>query len=70
MPAPDGEVHGETSPGCPGPPARLDHLVGAAPEPESAVLTDDARLVCWAGPLFLLFRCAMPFLDGFPRPGA
>lgn len=34
---------------------RLDHLVGTAPEPENAVLTDDARLVRWAGPSFLLF---------------
>ena len=34
---------------------RLDHMVGAAPEPENAVLTDDARLVRWAGPSFLLF---------------
>jgi hypothetical protein len=50
--------------------ARLDHLVGAAPEPENAVLTDDARLVRWAGRLFLLFHCATPFLNGFPRPGA
>jgi hypothetical protein len=35
--------------------SRLDQLVGAAPEPENAVLTDDARLVRWAGPSFLLF---------------
>ena len=35
--------------------ARLDSLVGAAPEPENAVLTDDARLVRWAGPLFVVF---------------
>jgi hypothetical protein len=34
---------------------RLDQLVGAAPEPENKVLTDDARLVRWAGPSFLLF---------------
>jgi hypothetical protein len=38
---------------------RLDHLVGAAPEPENAVLTDDARLVRWAGPLFLLFSLVL-----------
>ena len=34
---------------------RLDQLVGAASEPENAVLTDDARLVRWAGPSFVLF---------------
>ena len=30
-------------------------MVGPAPEPENAVLTDDARLVRWAGPAFVLF---------------
>ena len=44
-PAPDGHD----------PLARIDQLVGAAPEPENTVLTDDARLVRWAGPSFLLF---------------
>jgi hypothetical protein len=34
---------------------RLDHLVSAAPEPENLVLTDNARLVRWAGPSFVLF---------------
>lgn len=32
-----------------------DALVDPAGEPENAVLTDDARLVRWAGPLFVLF---------------
>jgi hypothetical protein len=44
-PAPDAED----------PLTRLDQMVGAAPEPENAVLTDDARLVRWAGPAFVLF---------------
>ena len=30
-------------------------LVPPAPEPENAVLTDDARVVRWAGPAFVLF---------------
>jgi hypothetical protein len=34
---------------------RLDELVPAAPEPENAVLTDDSRVVRWAGPVFALF---------------
>ena len=61
MPAPDDEVHGEKgarvkpAPDAEDPLTRLDHLVGAAPEPENTVLTDDARLVRWAGPSFLLF---------------
>ena len=38
---------------------QLDHLVDAAPEPENAVLTDESRLVRWAGPLFALFSLIM-----------
>jgi hypothetical protein len=34
---------------------QLDKLVGPAREPENAVLTDDARVVRWAGPAFSLF---------------
>jgi hypothetical protein len=34
---------------------RLDELVEPAPEPENAVLVDNARLVRWAGPAFALF---------------
>ncbi len=61
MPAPVGEMHGERgsrvkpAPDAQDPLTRLDQLVGAAPEPENTVLTDDARLVRWAGPSFLLF---------------
>ncbi len=35
--------------------SRLDHLVDTAPEPENAILTDNARIVRWTGPLFSLF---------------
>ena len=35
--------------------SRLDHMVGSAPEPENAVLTDNARLVRWTGPAFAAF---------------
>ena len=38
---------------------RLDALVEPAPEPENAVLTDDARAVRWTGPLFALFALVM-----------
>ncbi len=38
---------------------RLDALVEPAAEPENAVLTDDARAVRWAGPLFTLFALIM-----------
>jgi hypothetical protein len=38
---------------------RLDALVTPAPEPENAVLTDQARAVRWAGPLFALFSLIM-----------
>jgi hypothetical protein len=37
------------------PVTKLDGLVRPAAEPENAVLTDDARAVRWAGPLFALF---------------
>jgi hypothetical protein len=43
------------SPSTEDPLDKLDQLVAAAPEPENAVLTDDARLVRWAGPMFALF---------------
>jgi hypothetical protein len=33
----------------------LDELVQPAPEPENAVLVDNARVVRWAGPAFALF---------------
>ena len=49
-PAPDGHD----------PLARIDQLVGAAPEPENTVLTDDARLVRWAGPSFLYLAVSLP----------
>jgi hypothetical protein len=35
--------------------SRLDALIEPAGEPENAVLTDNARLVRWAGPMFALF---------------
>ena len=38
---------------------RLDALVEPAAEPENAVLTDNARAVRWAGPLFILFALIM-----------
>ena len=34
---------------------RLGRLVEPAPEPENQVLTDDARVVRWSGPMFALF---------------
>ncbi|MGP8000208.1 MAG: hypothetical protein ACLPKI_23255 [Streptosporangiaceae bacterium] len=37
------------------PVAKLDQLVDVAAEPENAVLTDNARLVQWTGPVFALF---------------
>ena len=33
----------------------IDEVVPAAPEPENAVLVDNARAVRWAGPVFALF---------------
>ena len=63
---------GPAGPGSPEPPGpgsaagasedlvgRLDALVAPAPEPENAVLADDARAVRWAGPLFALFALIM-----------
>jgi hypothetical protein len=44
-----------TAPDHDDPLSKLDGLVPAAGEPENAVLTDDARMVRWAGPLFALF---------------
>ena len=35
--------------------AQLDELVKPAREPENAVLTDNARVVRWAGPAFVVF---------------
>ena len=34
---------------------KLDELVDPAPEAENAVLTDEARVVRWTGPLFAVF---------------
>jgi hypothetical protein len=49
----------KTDAGADDPLDRLDQLVAAAPEPENTVLTDNARLVRWAGPSFLLFSLIM-----------
>jgi hypothetical protein len=38
---------------------QLDDLVGPAAEPDNKVLTDNARVVRWAGPLFILFAVIM-----------
>jgi hypothetical protein len=35
--------------------SKLDGLVEPAPEPENVVLTDQARVVRWTGPAFVLF---------------
>jgi hypothetical protein len=35
--------------------SRLDALVEPAAEPENAVITDNAKLIRWAGPMFALF---------------
>jgi hypothetical protein len=41
---------------------RLDEMVEPSDEPENAVLTDDARVVRWAGPAFALFSlCLLPW---------
>ena len=45
----------QPSPSTEDPLDKLDQLVDAAPEPENAVLTDDARVVRWTGPMFVLF---------------
>jgi hypothetical protein len=42
------------SPSTEDPLDKLDQLVDAAPEPENAVLTDNAPVVRWTGPLFAL----------------
>ena len=34
---------------------KVDAMVDSAPEPENAVLADNARVVRWTGPLFALF---------------
>jgi hypothetical protein len=39
--------------------SRLDALIEPADEPENAVITDDARLVRWAGPMFALFAVVL-----------
>jgi hypothetical protein len=39
--------------------AKLDGLVPVADEPENAVLTDSARIVRWAGPLFALLSVGL-----------
>jgi len=38
---------------------RIDALVPAAAEPENAVLTDQTRIVRWAGPCFALFSIVL-----------
>jgi hypothetical protein len=43
------------SPAAEDPLDKLDQLVNVAPEPENAVLTDNARVVRWTGPMFALF---------------
>ncbi len=43
------------SPGTGDPLGKLDQLVDTAPEPENAVLTDNAPVVRWTGPLFASF---------------
>jgi hypothetical protein len=49
----------QPSPSTEDPLDKLDQLVDAAPEPENAVLTDNARLVRWTGPAFALFSLIM-----------
>jgi hypothetical protein len=38
---------------------KIDALVDPAPEPENAVLADDARVVRWTGPFFALFSLVL-----------
>lgn len=45
----------KTSPAAEDPLEKLDQLVDVVPEPENAVLTDNARVVRWTGPMFSLF---------------
>ncbi len=49
----------QPSPSTEDPLDKLDQLVDAAPEPENAVLTDNARLVRWTGPTFALLSLIM-----------
>jgi hypothetical protein len=39
--------------------SKIDEMVGPAPEPENAVLTDETRVVRWTGPLFALLSLAL-----------
>ena len=39
--------------------SQLDDMVSPAAEPENKVLVDDARVVRWAGPLFVIFAVIM-----------
>jgi hypothetical protein len=48
------------SPSTEDPLDKLDQLVDAAPEPENAVLTDNAPVVRWTGPLFALLAVILP----------
>ncbi len=47
--------------------SRLDALIEPAGEPENAIITDDARLVRWAGPGFALTADA--WFDVMTTPG-
>jgi phosphoglycerol transferase MdoB-like AlkP superfamily enzyme len=38
---------------------KINAMVSPAPEPENAVFTDEARVVRWTGPLFVLFSLAL-----------
>jgi len=49
----------QPSPSTEDPLDKLDRLVDPAPEPENAVLTDNAKLVRWTGPTFALFSLIM-----------
>jgi hypothetical protein len=40
--------------------AKIDGLIPVDDEPENAVLTDNARLVRWAGPVFALLSVGLP----------
>lgn len=50
----------KTGHGADGPLGRAGRLAGPAAEPENAVLTDQARVVRWAGPAFL--ACSLVLL--------
>jgi len=47
VPEPDGVI------------GKIDAMVPPAPEPENAVLTDETRIVRWAGPLFAVFSVVL-----------